>query len=82
MEIWVITDWMGCVLGAYSTSERALVEVIENIMGLEWLDNIDKKNAIIQLTKNYSDNPNDFNCYCQEENECPLYVERVEVDKE
>lgn len=82
MEIWVITDWAGCILGAYSTSERALVEAIEKIMGLEWLDNIDKKNAIIQLAKNYSSNSDEFSCDCQGENRCSFYVEKVEVDKE
>ena len=82
MEIWVITDWMGCILGAYSTPERAFVETVENIMGFGWLDNVNKKNAIIQLTENYSKDSNEFNCYCEEDNECPIYVEKVEVDKE
>jgi hypothetical protein len=82
MEIWVITDWMGCVLGAYSTAEWALVETIKNIMGLEWIDDVDRRNAVIQLTKGYSENPNDFSCHLQEEKECGLFVERVEVDKE
>lgn len=81
MEIWIITDWMGCVLGAYSTSEWALVKTIENIMGLDWIDDVARRSAVIQLTEEYFDNPNDFSCHLQEENECGLFVEKVEVDK-
>ncbi len=82
MEIWIITDWMGCVLGAYSTAEWALVKTIENIMGLEWIDDVARRNAVIQLTKGYSNNPNDFSCHLQEEKEYGLFIEKVEVDKE
>lgn len=82
MEIWVITDWIGCVIGAYSTAEGALVKTIENIMGLEWTDEAARRNAVIQLAKGYSENPDDFSCSLNEEERCSLFVEKVEVDKD
>lgn len=82
MEVWVITDWMGCIIGVYSTAVGAFVKTIKNIMGLERIDDAAKRNAIVQLTKEFTENPNEFHCSLQEENEYSLFVERVEVDKD